>query len=177
MDQGCILLHSGLTLFQVIQSTFSANGVSVSNSFCRELYSYYSTGDAYLLYDDVVPCLQRLSRAGIILGVISDVDERLPAILQGLGIASHFRFIVQSFVEGYGKPAKELWTAAIERAGGADEAWHVGDDPKKDAFEDAKTIILDRQNITRNVTSKIASLDELPQLLDIPIFPAAREKI
>ena len=154
---------------QVIKSSFWANGVRVSDSFCSELYSYYSTADAYTLYDDVIPCLQRLSRAGVVMGVISDFDERLEGILKGLGVSSYIAFIVQSFVEGYSKPSKELWTAAVAQAGGrVDQGWHVGDDPRKDAFEDATTIIIDRSGAITTDLQKIASLEQLPQLLKIP---------
>jgi FMN phosphatase YigB (HAD superfamily) len=102
------------------------------------------------------------------MGVISDFDERLEGILQGLGVASHFRFIVQSFVEGYSKPSKELWQAAIARVGTVHEGWHIGDDPEKDAFFDATTIILDRNNSITTDYRKISSLEELPELLKIP---------
>jgi FMN phosphatase YigB (HAD superfamily) len=154
---------------QVIKSSFSANGVAVSDSFCHELYSHYSTADAYILYDDVIPCLQRLSRAGVVMGVISDFDERLEGIQQGLGVSSYIAFIVQSFVEGYSKPSKELWTTAISQAGGqVEEGWHVGDDPKKDAFEDPTIIIVDRSGAITTDFQKITSLEQLPRLLNIP---------
>jgi len=99
------------------------------------------------LHSDVLPCLQRLSSADVTLGVISDFDERL---------------------EGYSKPSKELWKIAIQRAGGADEAWHIGDDFKKDAFDEATTVILDRTNAITTAFHKISSLEELPELLRIP---------
>ena len=160
-------LVSRANTVQVIKSSFSATGVQVSNSFCRELYSYYSMAGAYTLYDDVIPCLQRLSRAGVVMGVISDFDDRLEGILHGLGVSSHFAFIVQSFVEGYSKQSKELWAAAATRAGGLDEGWHVGDDPKKDAFEDATIVIVDRfGNMTADI-KRITTLEQLPELLNI----------
>jgi FMN phosphatase YigB (HAD superfamily) len=103
-------------------------------------------------------------------GIISDFDERLEEILQGIGVmSSYIAFIVQSFVEGYSKPSKELWTAAVAQAGGqVDEGWHIGDDPKKDAFKDATTIIVDRSGAITTDFQKIASLEQLPQLLNIP---------
>ena len=153
----------------MIKSSFFANGVTVSNSFCHELYSYFSSADAYMLHSDVLPCLRRLSSPNVTMGVISDFDERLEGILKGLGIASYFRFIVQSFVEGYSKPSNELWQAAITRAGKVDEGFHVGDDPQKDAFEDATTIILDRTNDIITDFRKISSLEELPELLKTPL--------
>lgn len=149
----------------MIKTSFSKNGVSVSNIFCQELYSYFSKADAYSLYPDVLPCLQRLSATNVAMGMISDFDERLEGILQGLGVASYFQFVVQSFVEGYSKPSKELWRAALQKAGGADEKWHIGDDPEKDAFVNATTIILDRTHEIRTDFRKISSLDELPEIL------------
>ena len=140
----------------------------MSNSFCHALYSHYSSADAYFLHDGVLPCLRRLSAANVSLGVISDFDERLEGILRGLGIRSYFRFVVQSFVEGYSKPSKELWQSAIAKIDKVDKGWHVGDDPKKDAFVDATIIIVARTNKIATSFTTISSLEELPGLLNIP---------
>ena len=147
--------------------TFKANKIIVSKDFCHALYKHYSSSDSYTLYPDVTPCLQKLASSGIPLGILSDFDVRLPSILDGLGISSYFKFVIQSLVEGYSKPSRELWTAALERGGGAEEGYHVGDDPEKDAFKDAMTVILDREDkITTNFT-KIRTLEELPDLLNL----------
>lgn len=137
----------------------------MSNPFCRALYSHYSSANAYALYDDALPCLRRLSAANVVMGVISDFDERLEGILRGLGVRPYFRFVVQGFIEGHSKPSKELWQAAIAKVDKADKGWHVGDDPEKDAFVDATTIILDRTNKITTNSTKISSLEELPELL------------
>jgi len=158
-----------LKVVQVIKASFLENGVGVSDSFCGVLYSHYSMADAYTLYEDVMPCLKRLSGASIVMGVISDFDERLEGILRGLGVSSYITFIVQSFVEGYSKPSRHLWTAAVARASGpVNEGWHVGDDPKKDAFEEATTVIVDRSGNIPTEFQKITSLEQLPALLKIP---------
>ena len=102
------------------------------------------------------------------MGVISDFDERLEGILQGLGVRPYFRFVVQGFVEGYSKPSKELWQAAIAKVDKVDRGWHVGDDPEKDAFVDATTIILDRTNKISTSLTTVSSLEELSGLLEIP---------
>lgn len=101
------------------------------------------------------------------MGIISDFDERLPRIVEGLGIGSYVQFIVQSYVEGYSKPSQELYTSAKEKAGRIEESWHVGDDPKKDAFTDTKVIIVDRENKIATDFQKISTLEGLPQLLNI----------
>jgi FMN phosphatase YigB (HAD superfamily) len=138
----------------------------VSKPFCHSLYAHFSTADAYTLFPDVVPCLQRLSSANVIMGVISDFDIRLEGVLQGLGIRSYFRFVVQSFVEGYNKPSRELWAAAMMKAGNLESGWHVGDDLEKDAFVDATTIILDRENGISTDFENISSLKGLPGLVE-----------
>jgi HAD superfamily hydrolase (TIGR01549 family) len=100
------------------------------------------------------------------MGIISDFDERLHGIVQGLGIGSYTKFIVQSYVEGYSKPSAELYAKAKQHAGSIDESWHVGDDPEKDAFTGTKTIIVDRENKIATDFQKISTLDELPALLN-----------
>jgi HAD superfamily hydrolase (TIGR01549 family) len=152
-------------LIQVIESSFSATGTHVSKYFCQELYNHFSSAQAYTLYPDVLPCLNRLFAANITLGVISDFDERLEGILVGLGVRSYFKFIVQSFVEGLNKPSRELWAVAVKRAGVEGEAWHVGDDIEKDAFVDATSILLDRHGTID--TLKITSLTQLLSILNI----------
>jgi FMN phosphatase YigB (HAD superfamily) len=98
------------------------------------------------------------------MGVISDFDVRL------LGIDSYFKFVVQSLVEGYSKPSKELWQVALrnaQMAEGEEEGYHIGDDPKKDAFTDATTIIVDRENVISTTFTRISTLEELPDLLNV----------
>jgi putative hydrolase of the HAD superfamily len=152
----------------VIKLSFAEQGVAVSTPMCLDLYSHFSKADAYILHKDVLPCLNRLAKAQISLGIISDFDERLEGILLGLGLTSYFSVIIQSFVEGYSKPSQELWHAAVARIGDVGESWHIGDDPEKDAFIDSTTIILDRKNSVDTKFRKISSLVDLPELLDIP---------
>lgn len=139
----------------------------MSIPFCHTLYAHFSSAEAYTLFPDVITCLQRLSSANVTMGVISDFDIRLEGVLQGLGISSYFRFIVQSFVEGYNKPSTELWKAALVKAGTVESGWHVGDDPGKDSFVDATTIILDRENGIATNFQKISSLKDVPRLVGV----------
>jgi FMN phosphatase YigB (HAD superfamily) len=150
--------------------TFAMNGVDVPEEpFCHELYRYYSCAEAYSAYPDAIPALKRLSEGGVTMGVISDFDERLGAILTGLGMRGYLKFIVQGFVEGHDKPAAELWRAAVRKTGvRVDEAWHVGDDPERDAFTDPRTVIVNREvdktRISTDVET-ISTLEELPALV------------
>jgi len=155
-------------LRQVIKRSFSLSEVTVQDQFCHELYRYYSSAEAYVVYPDVLPALHNLKHHNITMGIISDFDERLESIVAEMGISPYIQFIVQSFVEGYSKPSAELYSAAKAHVGENLRSWHVGDDPQKDAFTDTRTIILDRNNtITRTSFPRIRSLDELPPLITI----------
>jgi putative hydrolase of the HAD superfamily len=154
--------YSRARLIQVIESSFAANGTNVSRPFCHALYDHFSDANAYQLFSDVIPSLDRLSQAHVTMGVISDFDERLDGILAGLGVRRYFNFVVQSFIEGYSKPSKELYEVALRRAGES-EGVHIGDDLEKDAFTNATSILLDRNQPPDGM--KISSLTQLPSIL------------
>jgi len=146
--------------------SFRGVKVDVPKDLCHVLYQHFSTADPYKVYPDVLPTLQKLSSAGVIMGVLSDFDVRLQGILEGLGISPYFEFVVQSLVEGYSKPSRELWRAVLRKAGTRDVlGYHVGDEPGKDGFVDARTVIVDRENEIVTDFVRISSLKELPDLL------------
>jgi putative hydrolase of the HAD superfamily len=94
----------------------------------RVMSDWYTHADRWALYEDVPPVLEEVRRRGLIQGVISDWGTDLVAILHGLEISPLMEFVVVSATVGHGKPAPELFEAALERAGvGAQEALYVGD--------------------------------------------------
>lgn len=93
-----------------------------------ELYARFAEPDAWSLYADTLPALDRLRDGGVPLVVTSNWDERLPALLAGLGLAGRFRTIVVSFEVGVEKPHREIFRAAAERLGlEPGEILHAGD--------------------------------------------------
>jgi HAD superfamily hydrolase (TIGR01549 family) len=165
VDRG-ILLPSSL-IIQVIERTFLSSGITVSKHFSNTLYTHFSAANTYSLFPDVLPSLARLSSANVKMGIISDMDNRLYSILDGLGIKSHFKFVILSYIEGYSKPSRALYEAALQNVGHVDEVWHVGDDPTKDAFENVNTVIIDRHGEIETEFTKIRSFEELPKILDV----------
>jgi FMN phosphatase YigB (HAD superfamily) len=95
------------------------------------------------------------------------MDDRLYSILDGLGLKSYLNFIVLSFVEQYGKPSRELYQIAIDRCGGVEDVWHIGDNPRKDVFENVNSIILDREDQITTVPSTVRTLEELPKIMGV----------
>jgi HAD superfamily hydrolase (TIGR01549 family) len=72
--------------------------------------------------------LQLLRERGYRLGVISNSDGRIEALLQSVGLAGFFDFIIDSHVVGIEKPDPRIFHMGCERAGAKpEEAIYVGD--------------------------------------------------
>ncbi|RJQ54940.1 MAG: HAD family hydrolase [Actinobacteria bacterium] len=94
----------------------------------RAIYDEFGDSRWWRTYPDVVPGLERLHAAGLVLGMISNWDSRLPDLCHGLGISCHFDFVISSANLGVHKPDPRIFEVALQRAGvSADEACHVGD--------------------------------------------------
>jgi len=88
---------------------------------------------AWRVYDDVVPALDRLASQGFRLGIVSNWDSRLPALLDALGLAGRFEACAVSHLEGMEKPDPRLFERILARLGAhPDDALHVGDVPELD---------------------------------------------
>ncbi len=101
-------------------------------AYFAELYAEFTLPGIWELYPEVPEVLAKL-RARYRLGIISNFDGRLRAILQHLGIAELFDVWAISSEVGADKPDPFIFQRALELAGVAPaEALHVGDDPECD---------------------------------------------
>lgn len=99
-----------------------------SRTFFPELYNRFSEPDAWRLFEDVIPTLERLASRGIRLGVISNWDERLRGLLRVLGLDGHFEAFAISCEIGFPKPSRVIFDqAAVKLAVPANAVLHVGD--------------------------------------------------
>lgn len=72
--------------------------------------------------------LERLQEAGYPLAIISNNDGNTHKKCEDVGIAQHFRFILDSTIEGCMKPDSRFFMKAVNRAGvGPGQILHVGD--------------------------------------------------
>ena len=79
--------------------------------------------------------LTALRESGLGLGVISNFDYRIYAILEALGLTRHFDSIIISSEAGYAKPAPEIFRIALQRHSlVASQALHVGDSEALDVL-------------------------------------------
>jgi putative hydrolase of the HAD superfamily len=114
---------------QRVAETFAALGQFQDfDAYFDALFACFANPDHWIADLEAAPVLQRLKNDGLKLGVISNFDFRLYRILNGLDLTRFFDSITISSEAGYAKPRREVYDAALARAGvTADEAMHIGD--------------------------------------------------
>jgi len=87
-------------------------------SVCDWLYD--EVDDHWELYPTTAPALIDLRKwcdsHGCQLGVVCNMDERLPRILKSLGISDKFDFVISSYACGFEQPSPEIYYAALDIA-------------------------------------------------------------
>ena len=69
-----------------------------------------------ILFDEVLPCLEALHRAGIAMGVATGASRPTAAmLLERAGIAAFFRFVLTAEDVRNGKPHPEIYRTAVTR--------------------------------------------------------------
>lgn len=90
---------------------------------------------AWVVWPDVPAALEALAAREVLLGVVSNWDSRLPALLAALGLRDRFRAIAVSALEGVEKPDPRLFRIVLDRLGvRPEQALHVGDHPELDVL-------------------------------------------
>jgi putative hydrolase of the HAD superfamily len=106
-----------------------------SRTFFRELYERFTEPNAWRIFDDVLPALERLRSYGIQLGVISNWDTRLEPLLENLGLQGFFDVVVVSCHVRSCKPERRIFRSAARRLGiSPTNILHVGDNWEMDVL-------------------------------------------
>lgn len=118
-------------------------------------------------YDDVRPCLARLSAQGIPMIVISNWDMSLHRALKAFDLYAPFVHVVASLEEGVEKPNARLFHLSCARLSVAPEdVLHIGDNPVDDlqGARDAglRAALLDR-SANHSSEPVLATLDHLEE--------------
>ena len=99
----------------------------------EELRGVFAQAEAWRVYSEVAEALEVLKGRGCRLGVISNWDSRLPALLGSLGLDGYFESLIYSAGAGSEKPHPAIFAAALERFEvGPSRAAHVGDRLEED---------------------------------------------
>jgi len=97
----------------------------------HQLFDRFADPSLWLVYDDVPDRLAHWHRSGLRLAVVSNFDQRLHGLLEGLGLARWMEVVVVSSQAGAAKPSAEPFRQALASLGlRPDQAWHVGDSPE-----------------------------------------------
>jgi len=152
----------------VSQSFAGLDDAPADDALFSDLYQHFATAAPWRIFDDVVPCLQRLKRRGLMLGIISNWDERLRPLLRALGLDHFFDVMIVSGELGLHKPDVKVFEPAVRQLGApAETILHVGDSATED-FEGARKAGLRSVLLRRgHAPSKdsILSLDQLESIL------------
>lgn len=105
----------------------------------NSLIKYYGTRMCWHKYPGTIELLEYLRKKELILGVISNFDERLEAILEDTRIRIYFSFVLTSYDFGMEKPDTSIFDEALRIAKerhsvdvAPQEAIHIGDSVSND---------------------------------------------
>jgi putative hydrolase of the HAD superfamily len=126
----------------------------------------------YRLFDDVLPALRALRRAGIQTAVISNADADVTIVCTHFAFAPLMDLIVTSALVGYEKPDPRTYRAALDPLGiDPARAVHIGDQPKSDVVGargvGMGAVLIDRYN--RHNGADIPTVATLTELTDVII--------
>lgn len=130
--------------------------------------------------DWVEPALGTLREAGYRLGVVSNADGRIEALLEARGLGRHLDFVLDSEVVGVAKPDPRIFRMAVERLAVAPgECLYVGDLYPVDVVgargAGLDAVLVDPYDLFADVdVDRIPSISELPAYLLRRESPAAR---
>jgi putative hydrolase of the HAD superfamily len=125
-----------------------------------------------ILFDDVKPALDALKNRGLVLGLISNIEQDISGTLDKLGLRSWLGVVVTSPDAGASKPKPEIFQYALRQAGVLPaEAIYTGDQYQVDVIgargAGMQGILLDRTGHHENITDcpRIQSLAEVIEYL------------
>jgi putative hydrolase of the HAD superfamily len=120
------------------------------------------------LFDDVAPALTDLTARGLILGLISNIEQDMTGTLTKLGLYAWLKIIVTSLEAGAGKPRPEIFREALRQGGVKPaESIYVGDQYNVDIVGargvGMKGILIDRSDYYQDVSDcpRIKTLGEV----------------
>jgi len=119
---------------EVVDHTFGVFGqASDPDALFEDLYDHFTHPASWRLFDDAAEVIAELKARGYRTGLLSNWDDRLPELLEGLGLLSQLAPQVISYRVGVEKPHRRIYEMALAEAGVAPEqALMVGDDWEAD---------------------------------------------
>ncbi|XHX80034.1 MAG: HAD-IA family hydrolase [Stenomitos frigidus ULC029] len=122
---------------EIATNTFQQAGVLEQfpdfTEFFAVLYAHFATAAPWIVYPDVLPALKRWQQLGVPLGILSNFDSRLYAVLETLALADFFASLTISTEAGAAKPDARIFAIALQKHNCLPSgAWHIGDSFEED---------------------------------------------
>ncbi len=119
---------------QVVDQTFGVFGAaSDPDALFDDLYDHFTHPSSWRLFDGAAEVVAALQARGYRTGLLSNWDDRLPELLDGLHLLRELEPRVISYRVGVEKPHRLIFETALAEAGVApEEALMVGDDWEAD---------------------------------------------
>jgi putative hydrolase of the HAD superfamily len=155
----------------VYERMLSELGIPDDGHLADVLYARFTDPANYALFDDVVPTLDELEAAGLVLAIVSNFEAWLEDLLGTLGVRDRFAVRVISGREGVEKPDLRIFQLALERLSlDPVDAMYVGDNPEFDVAPASTLgmtpVLIDRRDRFPDAdTTRITDLRELPSLV------------
>ncbi len=104
-------------------------------AFFKSLYAYFATAEPWFIYEDTRLALNTWQQQGIALGLLSNFDSRLYAVIKALDLDRYFDSITISTAVGAAKPDPKIFETALAKhqmQKSPELTWHIGDSFRED---------------------------------------------
>ena len=154
-----------------VRETFEASNEGAAfrdfEAFFRELFDFYAGAEAWRLRPGMREALEAAQAAGLRMGVISNFDHRLPAVLEALDIQKFMETIVFPARSGSAKPEPQVFERALADLGlSPAECAYVGHDPALDLAParaaGLRTLLADPGHESPSLSARIEGIAKLP---------------
>ncbi len=148
---------------KIVADTLPGLDPAVFPSAFSSLWKRFAAAEAWRLFDDVLPAIERLRSAGYSLAIASNFDRRLGMILDEMGVADRFDRVLISSDLGWSKPNKAFFDAARDRLHGSDShrLLMIGDTKRGDvdaaveAGWDARLLVREKEDALLRLTEDL----------------------
>lgn len=140
---------------------------SAFDAFFQALFDHFATADAWSLFPDVLAAFAGLRARGVRLGLVTNYDSRVFALVEALGIAQCLESIIVPARVGSAKPGPLIFRRALEEMDvNGPDALHVGDELGDD-YRGAERAGLRAVLLTRDGTPAPEGVRSIASLTDL----------
>jgi REG-2-like HAD superfamily hydrolase len=135
-----------------------------------EIYRFFGDPAAWQLYPDTLESLDRMKESAFSIGIVSNWNSSLKAIVEGLNLTHYFDFILSSAEAGWKKPSPKIFEIALKMADAdPSRVVHIGDTYQTDVLgarsAGIRGVMLDRRGGRHQDHEVITGLLEIFPLL------------